>query len=242
MSKATTLNQSFLGIELTEEIVRVPTGIVELDALIEGGFPKDSLTIIAGYPGSGKSTMAAQYIYEGATKYGEKGVYVCFAETKRSLQKMWKRFGWDFERLEFEGKASILDLTTIKESGLQNSINTIFEKVNSLKASRLVIDSFTGITLALREPSDIRFLLHLVYKFIQEIRCTTIIVVDTQWGTQRIGSGVEEFIADGIILLQTYFDDNGGLKRRLRVLKMRGTSHTKETHYYDISPTGVKIV
>jgi circadian clock protein KaiC len=224
------------------EMERVPTGNAELDALIEGGFPKDGLILIAGYPGSGKSTLAAQYIYDGATKYGEKGVYVCFSETKRSLQKIWKRFGWDFEKLEFEGKVSILDLTTIKESGLQNSINTVFEKVNLLKANRLVIDSFTAMALTLREPSDIRFLLHLIYKFVQEIKCTTIIIADTQWGTQKIGSGMEEFIADGIMLMQSYFNENGELKRRLRILKLRGTRHTQETHYYEISDSGIRIL
>lgn len=224
------------------EIERTPTGIPELDALIEGGLPRDSLILIAGHPGSGKSTLAAQYIHEGATKYGERGVYVCFSETKKSLQKIWKRFGWDFERLEFEGKASILDLTTIKESGLQSSINTIFERVNSLKASRLVIDSFTAMALAMRELSDIRFLLHLIYKFIQEIRCTTIIIVDTPWGTQKIGAGVEEFMADGIILLETYFDDSGELKKRLKILKLRGTHHAQETHYYEIADRGVHLL
>lgn len=223
------------------EMDRTPTGIPELDALIEGGLPRDCLILIAGHPGSGKSTLAAQYLYEGATKYGEKGVYVCFSETKRSLQRIWKRFGWDFERLEFEGKASILDLTTVKESGLQSSINTIFERVNSLRASRLVIDSFTAMALAMRELSDIRFLLHLIYKFIQEIRCTTMIIVDTQWGTQRIGAGVEEFMADGIILLETYFDDSGELKKRLKILKMRGTHHAQETHYYEIADRGIHI-
>ena len=223
------------------QIQRVPTGIPELDAAMEGGFPKNGLIIISGYPGAGKSTIAAQFLYEGAVNHGEKGVYACFAESKKSLLSIWNRFGWDFEKLEFENKVAILDMISVKESAIQSSINTILETVNKLKAKRLVIDSFTAMAIALRDHSDIRFLLHLIYKFIQEIQCTALIVADSQWETQLIGSGIEEFIADGIILMQQYFDKDQ-LKRRLRILKMRGTSHTRKTLYYDIGNTGIKII
>jgi circadian clock protein KaiC len=66
-------------------------------------------------------------------------------------------------------------------------------------------------------------------------------IADTPWGSQQIGSGVEEFIADGIILMQTKFDDAGNLKRTLSILKMRSTDHSKKTHNYDITDTGIQI-
>lgn len=219
----------------TVKLKRVPTGIEKLDDLIEGGFIRNSLILVAGHPGSGKSTLAAQYIYAGATNYGENGVYACFSETKKTLIENWNRFGWDFERLELEGKVSVLDLSVVRESGIQGNVDKILEEINSNRAKRLVIDSFTAMSLAMEAPRDIRFLLRLVYKFIQEINCTTLVVADTQWGTNIIGSGVEEFIADGIILLEIYFGNDGGLKRRLKILKMRGTKHTKKAHFYKIT-------
>ena len=155
---------------------------------------------------------------------------------------MWERFGFNLKNLETEGKVSILDLTSIKEAGIQNSVNKILEAVNSIKAERLVIDSITAMLLSLSELSDKRFMLHLFYKFFQEIECTTIIISDTPWGTQKIGSGIEEFLVDGIILLHTDFDNQGRLKRRLRILKMRWTSHTKKTHNYKISEHGMEIL
>ena len=59
---------------------RVPTGIEGFDGLIEEGLPKESIVIVAGSPGSGKTTFAAQFLYDGASKSAERGIYVCFAE------------------------------------------------------------------------------------------------------------------------------------------------------------------
>mgnify|MGYP001028470963 CR=1 FL=1 len=226
-----------------EELERVPTGCQELDDLIEGGFVRNSLILVAGHPGSGKSTLAAQFIYAGATDYGENGVYACFTETKKTLISNWKRFGWDFEKLELEGRVSILDLSVVREVGIQENINTLLERIHSIGAKRLVIDSFTAISLAMDTPSDIRFLLRLIYKFIQEINCTTMVIADIQWGANIIGSGMEEFMADGLILLETHFGEDGVLRRRLRMLKMRGTEHTQKEHPYEITPTrGIVIL
>ncbi len=220
---------------------RVVTGIRGFDELIENGFPVESVILLAGGPGAGKTTLAAQFLYEGATKLGERGVYVCFAETKRAFLRNMLRFGWDFERLEKEGRITILDLSTTKEPGIQGNLDAILEKITSMKAKRLVIDSFTAMSMAMMEPIDIRYLLHMLYRFLQKIGCTTVMISDTPWGSQKIGSGVEEFIADGIILMHARFGEGGQLKRELRILKMRSTDHSKKAHEYEITPEGVMI-
>ncbi len=223
-------------------IQRVPTGIAGFDALIEEGFPQESLILFAGSPGAGKTTIAAQFIFEGAITFREKGLYVCFAETRDSLLRNLRRFGWDFEKLEREGRIGILDLSTTKEPGIQSNLNLILDTISELHAKRLVIDSFTAFSMALSEPTDVRFLIHLLYRFLQRVGCTTIMISDTPWGSQTIGSGVEEFIADGIILMQTRFDENGNLRRTLHILKMRSTNHSKRTHEYDITEKGITIL
>ncbi|MCW4041734.1 MAG: AAA family ATPase [Candidatus Bathyarchaeota archaeon] len=222
-------------------IQRVPTGISGFDELIEDGFPYESLILVAGSPGAGKTTLAAQFIMDGVLKYNEKGLYVCFAETKDSLLRNLSRFRWDLGNLERRRKISILDLSTTKEPGIQSNLNLILDTISDIGAKRLVIDSFTAFSMALTEATDIRFLIHLLYRFLQQIGCTTVMIADTPWGSQQIGSGVEEFIADGIILMQTKFDDAGNLKRTLSILKMRSTDHSKKTHNYDITDTGIQI-
>ncbi len=223
-------------------IQRIATGISGFDELIENGFPIESLILIAGGPGAGKTTFSAQFLYEGATRFGERGVYVCFAETKRAFLRSMLRFGWDFERLETEGRCVILDLSTVKEAGIQSNLDMILKHVTGMKAKRLVIDSFTAMAMALREAIDIRYLVHLLYKFLQRIGCTTILISDTPYGSQKIGSGVEEFIADGIILMQTRFNEKGELQRELRILKMRSTNHSRKAHRYEITEKGVIIL
>ena len=79
---------------------RVPTYILGFDELIEDGFPQESMILLAGNLGSGKSIFASQFLYEGATRESEKGVYVSFSETRVSLLRNLLRFGWNFETIE----------------------------------------------------------------------------------------------------------------------------------------------
>jgi circadian clock protein KaiC len=220
---------------------RVRTGIDGFDELIEDGFPADSVILVAGSPGAGKTTFAAQFLLQGVED-SEKGLYVSFAETKSALVRNLLRFGWDFAELERKGRIAVLDLSTTKESGIQGNLNLILDRLTEMGAKRLAIDSFNAFSMALREPTDVRFLMHLLYRFLQRMGCTTVIISDTRWGSQQIGSGVEEFIADGIILLQTRFDEEGRLRRTCSILKMRSTNHSKMTHEYEISDSGIQIL
>jgi circadian clock protein KaiC len=222
-------------------IQRTHTGVKGFDELVEKGFPGESLILIAGAPGAGKTTFSAQFLYEGAVKFGERGVYVCFAETKKSFLRAMSRFQWDFATLETEGRCTILDLSTVKEVGIQSTLDTILKTVTEMKAKRLVIDSFTAMSMAMKEAIDIRYLVHLLYKFLQRIGCTTILISDTPWGSDKIGSGIEEFIADGIVLMQMSFDEKGNLQRELRILKMRTTNHSERSHSYHVTEEGIVI-
>jgi len=223
-------------------IQRIPTGIPKFDKLIEGGFPNNSMILLVGYPGAGKTTFSAQFLYNGATRHSARGVYVCFAETKETFLRNMLRFGWDFERLEKEGRVAILDLSVTREAGLQKNLDTIMETMTSLNASRLVIDSFSAISMGLNEPIDIRVMIHLLYRFLKKANCVSILILDQPWGTSSLGEGISEFLADGIIHLETYFDENEVFRRRLRILKMRGTNHTKTPHEYDITSDGFVIL
>lgn len=222
-------------------IQRVSTGIPKLDGFLEGGFPNGSVILLVGYPGSGKTTLSAQFLYNAAMKTGIKGVYVCFAETKDTFVRNMLRFGWDFERLESEGKVSILDLSVTRETGLQKNIDLIIETMTGLDARILIVDSLTAINMGFKELIDIRVMLHLLYRFLKKAACTAILIVDQPWGTSSLGEGVSEFLADGIIHLETYFDKQETLSRRMRILKMRGTSHSKAPIAYDIGQQGFVI-
>jgi len=109
---------------------RVKSGIPGLDELIEGGFLKGDIILLAGGTGAGKTIFSAQFIYEGAVHYGEKGVYATFEEDKGTLVRNMLRFGFDMEKLEDEGSIKILDLESMKGKGVSANMDFILSEVN----------------------------------------------------------------------------------------------------------------
>jgi len=199
-----------------------PSGIDGLDELLGGGLPRGGLIVLAGNPGTGKTIFSAQFLYRGCVDRGERGVYVSFAEDKGQFYRNMKSFGFDFERLEEEGLFSFLDMLTVREEGVSTALELIISKVAELGAERLAIDSFSAMAQAFREPHEARIVMHAILsKIVRSMGCATLLVVEVPHGSPRLGLGVEEFVADGIIVLRRGLLD-GRPFRELEVLKMRG--------------------
>lgn len=208
---------------------RVPTGIEGFDSIIGGGFPKESLILVAGNPGTGKTVFSANFIYDGAKKYGERSVYLSFVEGKETFYRNMLGFGFNFKELEKDGKFLFLEMLTLKEKGVSTILDWIIDRVQSFKAQRLVIDSFSAMAQAFKESIDVRVITHLILsKMVRQMGCTTIIISEIPVGEEKIGLGVEEFVADGVIILKTSEID-GRLIRDLEIMKLRGTElHEKK--------------
>jgi circadian clock protein KaiC len=208
---------------------RVASGIDGLDELIGGGFPRGGLIVLAGNPGTGKTIFSAQFLYRGVVDHGEKGVYVGFAEDKDQFYRNMRALGLDFERLEREGLFSFLDMLTVREAGISSILELIIGKVAETGAERLVIDSFSAMAQAFEKPHDARIVLHAILgKIARSMGCTTLLVVEVPHGESRMGLGIEEFVADSIILLKRKLLEDRPL-RELEVLKVRG-SPTPRAH------------
>ncbi len=224
------------------QIERVPTGISGLDSLIQGGFPRSSLILLAGHPGSGKTAMGGQFLYSGAASHQEKGVYVSFAEGRSPLLDFMNALGIDMATQEKLGNIRIMDMVTVKEEGLSTVLQEVLDAIHSLKAQRLVIDSFSAMAQAFTREIEARIMLHTILsKIVRGMGCTTIMTCEIPWGSERVGMGIEEFIADGIILVSS-FVENLAIKRRLLIVKLRGTDHSVRYHDLILSSRGVKVV
>ena len=200
---------------------KVETGISGLDELIEG-FPRGGLIIVAGRPGTGKTVFGATFLYNGAVKYGERGVHASFAEDKESFYDNMAGFGMDFRKLEEKGLFRYVELPTVFEAS-STLMKEILEVVQELNAKRLVIDSFTAISQFFKDPNEVRVLLHTILsKMVKQLRCTTILIEEIPHGVERIGHGYEEFVADGVIFLDALRFEDKNL-RELRIAKMRGS-------------------
>lgn len=198
-----------------------PTGIEAFDRIV-GGIPRGGLTIVAGNPGTGKTMFSAKFLYRGAVDYGEPGVYASFAEKKPSFYTTMSKMGLDFEKLEAEDKFRFLDLLAIKESGLPLAIESVIETVEEIEAKRLTIDSFSALAQALGSSNELRIVLHnLLGRIVWSMGCTTLLISEVPIGESRIGFGVEEFVADAVIILREGIFD-GRFLRDLRIVKVRG--------------------
>jgi len=216
-------------------VIRVPTGIARLDEMLGGGLPKGSTTLVAGGPGTGKTILAAQFIYSGATKYGEKGVYVIFGESAETFKNNMLSLGWDFGKLQEKRQVEILDLISLREpESVETTFDEIVETARVLGAKRLVIDSITALTVVFKDVAEIRTLISVLQKVLRGLNCTTILITEIPWGTNRLGMGIEEFVSDGIIVLEMVSRRNQ-LRRRLMVLKMRATELNLKYYQYEIS-------
>jgi circadian clock protein KaiC len=220
---------------------RVPTGIAEFDSLIEGGFPRGDLVLLAGHPGSGKTIFSAQFLYHGASKFGEPGIYVSFAENRAAFLRNMKRTGMDFEALEQQEKFKFLDLVTVKSVGVDDILGLVFSQIGTMKAKRLVIDSYSALAQAFSDKIDSRIILHTILgKMVRLAGATTLLISEKPLGAQMIGGGMEEFVADGVVILLNS-SSKGVLKRKLQVAKMRGTRAQTREIVYDIGEDGLKL-
>ena len=222
-------------------INRVKSGVLGLDKLIEGGFPKGDVILLAGGTGTGKTIFSVQFLYNGAVKYNEKGVYATFEEDAESLKKNMLRLGFDLAKLERNGLIRILDLEAMKSSGVSANMEFILDAVNEIKAKRLVVDSFTAFLSACQEKFEYRSLMHLFYKVLKKLECTTLMTCSVPLGAKVLGLGVEEFVADSVLTLENVME-GVDMKTRFLIRKMRGTRHCRKYHSVIITDKGLEIV
>jgi circadian clock protein KaiC len=219
---------------------RIPTGIEGLDKLIEGGFPRGSLVVLAGSPGSGKTIASAQYIHHGAADFGESGVYISFCERKEVFFENMDRIGLDFADLEKKGLFKFLDLMTTKSGAISDTLEIALDEVRQMKAKRLVLDSFTAMASAFKDRIEARIILHLLEKLMRDSGCTTLLLVEVPMGQVGLGLGFEEFVSDGIILFETV-EIRSGIQKRSIIRKMRGTNHNQNYCNIVISDQGLSL-
>jgi circadian clock protein KaiC len=218
--------------EESTESKKAPLGIVELDDILEGGFPARSLILLSGNAGSGKTILSTQFLYNGAVKYGEKGVYVSFAENRKDFYRNLLSLGMDLRSLETKGLFKFMDMVTMRgEDALKIITEKIVKTTSEFKAKRLVIDSLSALLQTMGAAETRIFLQTVLGKVTKSLDVTTVAIGEIPYGEGRTGLGVEEFVADGVIFL-THMGTAGSENRRLTIAKMRGTPLDRASFEY----------
>jgi len=220
---------------------RVPFGIAELDRLISGGVIKNSINLVAGSAGAGKSIFALQFLVNGIKKYGEPGVYITFEEKKKKTYEEMLEFGWDLAKLEKEGKFAYLEYTPeqVKKVLVEGGgiVEAVIEKV---KAKRIVIDSVTSFALLYEDELTKKEAALSLFELIDKWDCTGVLTSQDTRAEDMTISAALEFEVDSIFLLY-HFKRKGIRQRAMEILKMRGTKIPEKTFAMDIVEKGIVV-
>jgi len=222
---------------------RVKTGINGFDDLIEGGFERDAMVIIVGSAGTGKTLFSMQFLYEGATKYNEPGIFLSFEENQNSLYKHALQFGWDFKKLENENKFKILSfkphqITKILEEGG----GQVRDALREIGAKRIVIDSITAYGLLFNDEYKRREKMLEFFNLLRKWGITALVIVEDNPGDIEKEEGSIGFISDAVIAMYYRHDEEKGLRiHSLEVVKMRGTKHTNKLCAINFEENGITV-
>ncbi len=231
----------------------VKTGIGDFDALFtHKGYPKGNSIVVMGGPGSGKSIFGMQYVYNGASKYDEPGIYVSLEEMPDKIRRNMQHFGWDLKAIEDAGKLVIVDATTprvmpvgvekeVIERGLnvENIIANIEDIIKETNAKRIVIDSLSVMGIYSKSEFDLRTQLLMLASSLSSLGCTTLVIAEAK--TDDIGIREfppETYMFDGVITLRY---DTDSQDRKIAIRKMRGTKHVLGSFKFTINDNGITV-
>jgi KaiC/GvpD/RAD55 family RecA-like ATPase len=242
---------------------RVPTGIPGLDELMSGGLPRGRSILLTGGCGTGKSTLALQYLVNGIIKYGEPGLLITLEQNHEEIRKDMLNFGFDLKKHEDEGKLIIIDTSLSRvgirdfitapptsstpaasfsllpgEFNMDNIIALAIQSAEQIGAKRIVIDSLPALDYLITESHDLRRTLITMNYELKSKGLTTLIITEGQDEDGLSMHGVEEYIADGVIVLKV----NEALDTRtIKIRKMRTIKHTLKPTTFELTPTGINV-
>ncbi len=217
---------------------RLSTGINGLDEMLGGGIPTGYSVLIAGPSGSGKTVLSNQFIIEGANQ-GETGIVAIFEKRPNDYLQTTPR-GEQFEKLVHEKKLEVLYLRPLDLS-IDETLVEMQDAVKRLGAKRAVIDSISGLELALAPTfrEDFRESLYRMMGALTGLGVTVMATVELEdsYTDLRFSPYGVAFLTDAIII-QRYIEIGGELRRAMSVVKVRSSQHSKKLREYEISKDG----
>jgi len=231
------------------------TEIDGFDELFDNkGVPKGNSVLVAGGPGTGKSTFCREICYN-AVKNDKHCMYVSFEESKEKIIKSMASFGWDVKKYIEDGsliiqKINPLDILRMKfgSIGGSGSATELSYKIKPLVIPKdfnpevIAVDSLSAIIAAsVTKDKNYRVYLQQLFSFFEETGATSFLITETDpIPTRYSESGIEEFLADGIIVLYNVQKEDAR-KNAIEILKMRYGKHQKKVVLMEITSNGIKI-
>lgn len=224
---------------------RVSTGISGLDQLLRGGLTPNRTYLVEGFPGTGKTTLALQFLIDGRDR-GEPTLYVTLSETEPELRAIATSHGWSLDGIRIfplpisEGVATEDQYTLYHpaEIELGETVKGVLAAVDELRPARIVFDSLSELKLLARDPLRYRRQILALKEFFSGRDCTVLLLDDLSAG----GGDLQlQSLAHGVVLLELLPFEYGRARRRLRVSKLRGVKAVEGFHDFVIREGGLEV-
>ncbi|WET03066.1 circadian clock protein KaiC [Flavobacterium sp. YJ01] len=226
---------------------KTPTGVDGLDEITEGGFPQGRPTLICGGAGCGKTLLSLQFLIKGITEYNEPGVFMSFEEPSDDLTLNVKSLGFDLEQLKKDKKLVVdhvrVERSEIEEAGeydLDGLFIRLGHAIDSIKATRVVLDTIESLFAGLDNQAILRAELRRLFHWLKAKGVTAVITGERGEATLT-RQGLEEYVSDCVIVLDHRVIEQVST-RRLRVVKYRGSTHGTNEYPFLIDEDGISVL
>ncbi len=222
---------------------RIRTGIAGLDEMLGGGFLPETANLVEGAPGTGKSTLGMQFIFNGIQRFDEPGIILTFEEFPQQYYRDAETFGWPFHQLEKEGKLRVVMTSPeVSHADLERVGGRIESLVREIGARRILVDSLSHFERLARDPIELR---RIVYSFVNALKREGLTSLLTRESAALIGeAGLSDediaFMMDSYVMLR-YVEIESAIHKALLVLKLRGSDHAKDIRQFEITGSGVEV-
>jgi len=224
---------------------RISTGVPGLDDILGGGLTASRLYLLEGTPGTGKTTLALQFLRDGLDR-GERTLYVTLSETADELTAAAATHGWSLDGIEVHELVNEMGLDPDSEQSilhpseveLGETVKEVIARVNDLDPARVVFDSLSELRLLAQNPLRYRRQILALKQFFAKRACTVLMLDDR---TSEAGDVQLHSIAHGVVSLDQAPRDFGAERRRLRIVKMRGIKFRGGYHDFLLQTGGIRV-
>ncbi len=225
---------------------RTATGIQGLDDILHGGFPANRVYLVEGEPGTGKTTLALQFLMEGV-RLGETGLFITLSETKEELEASAHSHGWSLDGINIhelvpagdalkpESQYTIFHPSEIE---LRETTSAVLEEVERINPQRVVFDSLSEMRLLAQDPLRYRRQILALKQYFIGRQCTVMLLDDKTSSSHDLQL---QSIVHGVLFLEQMALEYGAERRRLRVIKLRGSRYRGGYHDFNIETGGVVV-
>lgn len=238
------------------EFSKAATGIEGLDVMLQGGVPRGRVILVRGAPGIGKTILCMQFLYKGASKYNEKGMFVSLEETKEQLIREMYRVGMDLREpvgngtitcieaspiRHIPGKVQLGDMTVGKRDfSLVALAKKIMDTANEKDIQRIVIDPMTALSVQCPDDNLRRTMILDLIEALSQTKATCLVTEELSSSALERGGGVEDYSVHGVIIMRPVMREKT-ITKTVQIVKMRETKHDDQSRIYRITDNGIVV-